>query len=518
MGSGNYKSLNSPAHFDAWSLQQMGWVTVVPLTSAATVRVGAVELADTVFVIRPLAPNPRGEYFLLENKQAQEADTANMATKIGGLLVWHVDSTKIAQHGFNVDNAVNSGFPHGLALVQADGLRQLDSLAGHGGNRGDAGDPYPGTTVNRRYSYSTNPKAAMNNDTAVFAGFQLDSITQVTPKGEMVFKLAFGGVTVVRATDTTAQVKVDGVKYRRFAQLLIPDSAYTIAIDSAQVTGDSLRQYVFQSWSNGKARSDTIHAKLQGDSISAAVSLRLRVRATASAGGTVASFPAPPSGTLAAGYYALKDTAFSLKATPNSGKIFLGWSGDTTSGADSLALTVSKPYTVAAAFGDALAGSAGSPPGGVMGTSYTHTLTATGGTGSYSWQVLSGVLPDGLTLSTAGVISGIPSKTGSFSATARVTSGSQTADVTVPITVTAPTLVAADVISQILGTRFVLTDDQLKYLDLLGNSNGGFDVGDFLAWVDATGAAASPQVAAALAHLGVGNPATVAPTKPGRKP
>jgi hypothetical protein len=153
-----------------------------------------------------------------------------------------------------------------------------------------------------------------------------------------------------------------------------------------------------------------------------------------------------------------------------------------------------------------------------MGTSYTHTLIATGGTGTYNWQVVSGALPDGLTLSTAGVVSGIPSKTGSFSAAARVTSGTQTADVTVPITVTAPTVAAADVVSQVLGTRFVLTVDQLKYLDLLGNNNGGFDVGDFLAWVNVTGGAASPAIVAALARLGAADPTTAAPPKPGRRP
>ena len=222
----------------------------------------------------------------------------------------------------------------------------------------------------------------------------------------------------------------------------------------------------------------------------------------------MASFPPHSADTLAKGYYVLKDATFSLKATPSAGKLFFGWTGDTTSGADSLRLTVSKPYTLVASFGDPLVGSAGTPPGGVMGSSYSHTLTASGGTGTYAWQVVGGALPDGLSLSTAGAVSGIPSKTGSFSATARVTSGTQTADVTVPVTVTAPTLVAADVVSQILGTRSVLTADQIKYLDLLGNNNNGFDVGDFLAWVNATGAQAAPQVAAALAHLG---PAAAAP-------
>jgi len=55
--------------------------------------------------------------------------------------------------------------------------------------------------------------------------------------------------------------------------------------------------------------------------------------------------------------------------------------------------------------------------------------------------------------------------------------------------------VQADVISQLLhGTG--LTADQVQFLDLLGNKNGIFDLGDFAAWVQATGAV--PQAAAAV--------------------
>ena len=111
-------------------------------------------------------------------------------------------------------------------------------------------------------------------------------------------------------------------------------------------------------------------------------------------------------------------------------------------------------------------------------------------------------------------ISGVPATTGTFNATARVTSGSQTADVAVALTVTAPTLVTADVVSQILGTRSPLSADDLKYLDLLGNDSGGFDVGDFLAWVNATGAQA-PEIAAALARLAPAAPPSALPAPSG---
>jgi len=52
---------------------------------------------------------------------------------------------------------------------------------------------------------------------------------------------------------------------------------------------------------------------------------------------------------------------------------------------------------------------------GITGTIYSQTLTATGGTPAYTWAMTSGSLPTGLSLSTAGVISGTPRASGTFS-------------------------------------------------------------------------------------------------------
>jgi hypothetical protein len=57
---------------------------------------------------------------------------------------------------------------------------------------------------------------------------------------------------------------------------------------------------------------------------------------------------------------------------------------------------------------------------------YSTTISATGGTTPYSWSVLSGSLPNGLTLATVGdngVISGTPSASGTFNFTIQVTDG-----------------------------------------------------------------------------------------------
>lgn len=60
-------------------------------------------------------------------------------------------------------------------------------------------------------------------------------------------------------------------------------------------------------------------------------------------------------------------------------------------------------------------------PSGQSSVAYSTTLTAKGGTGPYTWSVSVGAPPSGLTLSSAGVLSGIPTAAGPASFTAKVT-------------------------------------------------------------------------------------------------
>jgi len=76
--------------------------------------------------------------------------------------------------------------------------------------------------------------------------------------------------------------------------------------------------------------------------------------------------------------------------------------------------------------GPKLAITTASVPGGTAGEAYTATLGASGGTGEYTWSVISGALPDGLSLSSAGVISGTPTAAGTFAFTVKVSDGKTT--------------------------------------------------------------------------------------------
>ena len=64
----------------------------------------------------------------------------------------------------------------------------------------------------------------------------------------------------------------------------------------------------------------------------------------------------------------------------------------------------------------------GNPPNGTVGISYTTTMLADGGSGSYSWSQVGGTLPPGLSLD-GGTISGTPTEVGKFNYSIQVTDG-----------------------------------------------------------------------------------------------
>jgi hypothetical protein len=75
--------------------------------------------------------------------------------------------------------------------------------------------------------------------------------------------------------------------------------------------------------------------------------------------------------------------------------------------------TGSQAYTVPVAACPSITLSPAGLPGGMAGNPYSQTITASGGTGPYAFSE-SGALPNGVTLSSGGVLSGTPTQTGTF--------------------------------------------------------------------------------------------------------
>jgi M6 family metalloprotease-like protein len=515
MSSGNFTSPLSPSRMEAWSLNELGWITLAPLTANGTYSFDAAPLSHTAYYVRVQGSNPRGEYYLLENRQRQQSDSALIRIHCqragsspdcpGGLLIWHVDSTKLASGG----NALNSGAIHGLALMQADAFGNLDADASGTScpsnsiffgcsDRGDAGDLFPGTTLNNAFVFRTNPAAVKNADGS-FGGFGVDSIQQLITDRTMSFRLRFGSLTVARASDTTASVQFDAASFKVFRDLLDQGSNHSVDFTDGQTSPNGRTRFHWLSWSDAGAKSHTIIGTLAGGTLTATLGRDFLLRATSDAGGSVTADTAI---NLTAGDFVPEGRVVHLTPVDGSAN-FCGWTGDSTTTDSVLTLSTQHPYVLTANFGSSAAiTSANARPIGTMGATYADTLRIAGGSASVTWSVIAGALPQGLSLSASGVISGFPHQTGTnFSYTAQVVS-CDTQSRTFSMSVTAPTLATSDVTAQLFGPTSPLTADQVRYLDFLGNNNGAFDIGDFLAWVKATGAPLSSAAVRAMQQKG----------------
>ncbi|HEX6433453.1 MAG TPA: M6 family metalloprotease domain-containing protein [Gemmatimonadales bacterium] len=347
MGSGNYARPYSPARFEAWSLFELGWVAVDTLASGREVQLGPVASADTVLYL----PVPgTDEFYLFENRQAQESDTAQMNPAFGirqkspGLLVWHIDQGQLDEHGFTGDNRVNVGAVHGVSLVQADGRNDLRQPGS--GNRGDRGDAYPGSSGNTTLCRSTSP-AAIDNQ-GKFARFCIDQITQLVPAGRMSFRY-ISWRSVFAAGRTGARIRVNGSLVERLERFFSPGASIALEVDSTQLNDSARSRFDFLSWSDGGARTHTVVAGENPDTIIAqlAVAHRLRVGVQ---GASSAAVIAGVSGDVGAGVFLSEGSQVALRVESPTGTVFSGWSGDSTMSADTVSLVMQHPFDLTANF------------------------------------------------------------------------------------------------------------------------------------------------------------------------
>lgn len=353
MGAGNYARPYSPAPYEAWSLAEMGWVTVDTLSSNGTVTINPVQTSDTVFYL-PLTGTD--EYLLLENRDSLLSDTAQMNGVFGsrkkspGLLIWHIDLGEIA--GGLGNNTVNSGTVHGVALEQADGFNHLRTSSG--GNRGDGGDPYPGTSVNRTWTTSSNPAALDNSGT--YAGFIIDSIFRNASgapgvPSPIVLRFVRRAQSVFTTNRTGAAIKVNSILTQRFDDVVAQgDNVDLEAITPQTITGGRT-QLAFASWSDGNPNAiRTVVSGATPDTLLATFTANHKVNlVTAPTGGTVTSdIGGTPN--LVTGAFVAEGTPVTLTATPAGGGTFIRFQGDTNTTNSVLVLPMGRPYSLSVIF------------------------------------------------------------------------------------------------------------------------------------------------------------------------
>jgi immune inhibitor A len=151
---------DSPAWPDAWCRTKMGFVNPTILhgknTGKKIPQAANNPTVPTVFKLT--SPGLHAlEYFLVENRQ-QVTNYYDylMPGPLNGLFIWHVDdaqsgNTKVCTQITPCSCTAGNHFL--VALEQADNLLELEKNV----NRGNAGDPFPGSTTKRSWTAATQP-------------------------------------------------------------------------------------------------------------------------------------------------------------------------------------------------------------------------------------------------------------------------------------------------------------------------------------------------------------------------
>jgi M6 family metalloprotease-like protein len=149
MGTGSWNAIttsgDTPAHLSAWCKAVLDITTPADVTSN-TNGVSIKQAHANASIKRMWIDNyksPRGQHFLLENRRLGGYDAGLPGA---GLLIWHIDGSRTT----NADETRKM-----VDVEEADGLAHLDS----GSNRGDAGDPFPGSSSNTTFNGTSNPNS-----------------------------------------------------------------------------------------------------------------------------------------------------------------------------------------------------------------------------------------------------------------------------------------------------------------------------------------------------------------------
>jgi hypothetical protein len=136
----------TPTQFDAWDKALLGFLTpVVPSGSLIDANVPRVEDNPVAYKVWSNG-SPSNEFFMFEYREQTKFDSYLPGS---GIVIYHVDENMWS----NDEQMCGSGSPHYLVAVeQADGECDLEYYV----NRGDTGDPWPGSggTYNPNHAFN----------------------------------------------------------------------------------------------------------------------------------------------------------------------------------------------------------------------------------------------------------------------------------------------------------------------------------------------------------------------------
>ena len=494
MGTGPWgcggQGADVPCHMVAWSKEALGWANVTTLAADADLGVLTLDPVETTGdVIRIDAGDGSGDYYLLENRQPLGFDASLPAP---GLFVWQIDTETV--DGAWAANRVNTSASRmGVWLRQADGVNSL----AQSGERGDTGDPFPGASAATSFHAGTVPSAFTYNglnglngipmNTA--AGVTLLNIQQVGNQMEFRALTRYQAVTLQSAGlgGAGSVFTVDGLASAgtsiQFASA--PFQGHTIEAGGGVLYGPGLR-YGFMAWNDGQPRvrswatalaDATLTASYGNSEVSFDITLESPVPGVVP--GVVVLNPDSEAGWIR------EALNVSVEAQPNTGMAFRDWTGALAGQPNPTTVVITAPSTATARFDltYTVSSDAGMQLNVGAASDVDIRFTVANANQPVTW-VASG-LPPGLSFTdaTVGALTGAPLAMGDFAMDVRATDAIGLTDsIDVALTVGPP-----DVGLQVMAEPFmsvgVVNTALETFLDLEGDGDGTYDLGDFRTWV-----------------------------------
>ena len=217
MASGSWNNSGiRPGHFCSWSKIQLGWITPT-LLSVSQTGINIARLSANAQAYKITSGMASDEYLLVENRQTSGNDFDDSLPG-DGLLVYHIDDNESNNHDET---------HYMVGVLQADGLRDLEN----GINRGDAGDPFPGSTNNRYLGPDSNPDtdSYYNGDTGIV-------ISNISNSGDPM-SFNFGGQPFTIYNDGAGTLSVNSITPESAADWISwgPQAPFDVAPGEYQV-------------------------------------------------------------------------------------------------------------------------------------------------------------------------------------------------------------------------------------------------------------------------------------------
>lgn len=398
-------------------------------TTASAIDLSGYRLkGDTEFTFPSGASLPANGYIVVVSFNP-DTDTTSLSTfrtayslSAGSPVIFGPYSEKLSNSTMSVEIAKPATISGVSTFVNLDKVEYRDSSPwvttpdGGGKSLQRASSSVIANTASNWTGSNATPEAI---NVGVVASLAISSTSPLT--GGVVSTSYSGTLTAINGTApytwSLTSGSVPGLTLSTGGELIgtpTTEGTYTLNVlvtDGASATASKSLTITIAT----SAQNITSTSPLTGGAVNAAYSATL-----AATGGTTPYTWSIVSGSLPTGL-ALSSGGV-LSGTPTVAGVFTF----TAQVNDNGGLSTMKSFTLTIAASPLVITNPATLTSGLYGASYSQALTATGGTTPYVWTISSGSLPGGLSLDSAGDITGTPTAVGTFNFTAQVTDNANT--------------------------------------------------------------------------------------------